>query len=247
MFSGSASILAQHLKAPTLSDFRSSASQRLTIWRHDPRNLRVISVSDADKIKEPPTENGENVRQGVHSKASTLKWRSARCKRAVNSTLAGETIAMSAALADAEWAQILIQYILDQTVTVRDKTGGNLPFQVVLRINCTLSKRLLHDHSIDAKSVFDALIKECVGNRQDRRTARNLLRNTQSSRLSHSLDPTPTHACRLDDEGRPVRWERCSETLATHWKAGLGRRDNSTERTSWKDQRSQSSTVGNQR
>ena len=53
---------------------------------------------------------------------------------------------------------------------------------------------------------------------------RNRQRNTQSSRLSHSLDPTPTHACRLDDEGRPVRRERCIETLATPSKAGLGRR-----------------------
>ena len=99
---------------------RSSASQCLTIWRHDPRNLRVISVSDAGGIG-GPTENGENVqnanlimvaddevRQGVHSKASTLMWRSARCERAVNSTLAGETIAMSAALANAEWVQIMI-------------------------------------------------------------------------------------------------------------------------------------------
>ena len=149
--SGSASILAQHLKAPTVSDvlianrvlkfLRSSASQCLTIWRHDPRNLRVISVSDAGGIRGPPTENGENVqnahlimvaddgvRQGVHSKASTLMC-SARCKRAVNSTLAGETIAMSAALADAEWAQIMIQDILDQTVIVRNTTGGTLPFQ----------------------------------------------------------------------------------------------------------------------
>ena len=54
---------------------------------------------------------------------------------------------------------------------MRDKSGGNLPFQVVLRSNCTLSKRLPHDHSIDAKSVFDALIKESAGSRQDRRTA----------------------------------------------------------------------------
>ena len=64
--SGSASILAQHLKAPTVSDvlianrvvkfLRSSASQCLTICRHDPRNLRVISVSDAGGIGGPPTE-----------------------------------------------------------------------------------------------------------------------------------------------------------------------------------------------
>ena len=208
--SGSASILAQHLKAPTVSDvlianrvvkfLRSSASQCLNIWRHDPKNLRVISDSDAGGIGGPPTENGENVqnahlimvaddgvRQKVHSKASTLMWRSARCKRAVNSTLAGETIAMSAALADAEWAQIMIQDILDQTVTVRNTTGGTLPFQVVLRSNCTLSKRLPHDLSIDAKSVFDALIKECAGNRQDRRTAVDLaiVRETLKAQGSH--------------------------------------------------------------
>ena len=73
--SGSASILAQHLKAPTVSDvlianrvvkfLRSSASQCLTIWRHDPGNLRVISVSDAGGIGRPPTEKGENV-QNAH-------------------------------------------------------------------------------------------------------------------------------------------------------------------------------------
>ena len=192
----------------------------------------------------------DGVRQGVHSKASTLMWRSARCERAVNSTLAGETIAMSAALADAEWAQIMIQDILDQTVTVRDKTGGNLPFQVVFRSSCTLSKRLPQDHSIDAKSVFDALIKECAGNRQDRRTAVDLaiVRETLKAQGSHiRWIPHPLMLADSMTKAGPVRWERCSETLATHWKAGLGRRDNSTERTSWKDQRSQSSTVGNQR
>ena len=115
---------------------------------------------------------------------------------------------MSSALADAEWAQIMIQDILDQAVTVRDTTRGTLPFQVVLRSNSTLFKRLLHDHAIDKKSVFDALIKECAGSRQDRRSGlRNRQRNTQGSRLSHSLDPTSTHACRLDDEGRPVHRE----------------------------------------
>ena len=98
---------------------------------------------------------------------------------------------MSAALADAVWAQIMIQDILDQTVTVRNTTGGTLPFQVVLRSNCTLSKRLPHDHSIDAKSVFDALIKECAGNRQDRRQDRRtavdlaIVRETLKAQGSH--------------------------------------------------------------
>ena len=117
-------------------------SQCLTFWRHDPRNLQVISVSDAGGIGGPPTENGENVqnahlivvaddgiRQGVHSKASTLMWRSARCKRAVNSTLAGETIAMSARAADAEWAQIMIQDYLgsDSDSAKHDRRDASIP------------------------------------------------------------------------------------------------------------------------
>ena len=181
--SGSVSILAQHLKSPNVSDvlianrvenfFRSSASQCLTNWRHDRKDLRVISVGDAGGIGKPPSENSENVQnahlimiadceiqQGVRAKASPLMWRSTRCKRA-----------MSSALADAEWAQIMIKDVLDQEVTTRDSTKATLPFRVVLRSDCTLSKRLPHDHSIDANCVFDALVKECAGSRQDRRTA----------------------------------------------------------------------------
>ena len=133
----------------------------------------MISVGDAGGIGRPPSENSENVQnahlimiadceiqQGVRAKASPLMWRSTRCKRA-----------MSSALADAEWAQIMIKDVLDQEVTTRDSTKATLPFRVVLRSDCTLSKRLPHDHSIDANCVFDALVKECAGSRQDRRTA----------------------------------------------------------------------------
>ena len=105
-------------------------------------------------------------------------WRSGRCKRAVNSTVAGETIAMSAALADAERPQIMIQDILNQTVTARDTTGGNFS------IPGGSAQQL---HSLQAKSVFDALIKECAGSRQDRRTAVDLaiVRETLKAQGSH--------------------------------------------------------------
>ena len=104
---------------------RSLASQCL--------GLRVIAAP-------PPTEkNSENVqnaqlimiandeiRQGVQTKASVLMWRSARCKRDVNSTLAKETIAMSSALADAEWTQVMIQDVLKRAVTTRDITKTHI-------------------------------------------------------------------------------------------------------------------------
>ena len=125
-------------------------------------------------------------------------------------------------------------------MTVRDKTGGNLPFQVVLRSNCTLSKRLPHDHSIDAKSVFDVLIKECAGNRQDRRTAVDLaiVRETLKAQGSH-IRGIP-HPLMLADSMTKADPSAGNDALR-HL-----RRDHSTERTPWKNQSSQSSTIGNQ-
>ena len=70
---------------------------------------------------------------------------------------------MSSALADAEWAQIMIKDVLDKGVTTRDSTKATLPFQVGLRCD-TLSKRLPHDHSIDAKSVFRRVDQGMLGN-----------------------------------------------------------------------------------
>ena len=73
----------------------------------------------------------------------------------------------------------------DSDSTRHDRRYASIPG--VLRNNCILSKRLPHDHSIDAKSVFDALIKECAGNRQDRRTAVDLaiVRETLKAHGSH--------------------------------------------------------------
>ena len=98
---------------------------------------------------------------------------------------------MSAALADAELAQIMIQDILDQTVTVRDKTGGIFHFRWF-----SAATAPPHDHSIDAKSVFDSLIKECAGNRQDRRTAVDLAIFRETLNLNAlTFVGSHTHSC----------------------------------------------------
>ena len=54
------------------------------------------------------------------------------------------------------------------------------PFQVVMCSDCILSKRLPHDHSIGAKSVFDALIKEW---REDDRIALQRWTSRSSGKL----------------------------------------------------------------
>ena len=113
-------------------------------------------------------------------------WRSARCKRAVNSTLAGETIAMSAALADAEWTQIMIQDIFesDSDRARQDRRESSISGG---------SPQQLHSLQATASRPFDrlevsfALIKECAGSRQDRRTAVDfaIVRETLKAQGSH--------------------------------------------------------------
>ena len=74
----------------------------------------------------------------------------------------------------------------------------------VLKKEGELSRRMSHEHVIDAKSVFDSLIKETAGSKQDRRTAielaivREVLQGMSSKIkwVPHPLMPadTMTHA-----------------------------------------------------
>ena len=210
----SASIVAQHLKAPAASDvlkfLRASGSQCLTVWRHDQEELRVISVSDAGGIGGPPTENGENVQnahlilvaddeigQGLHTKVRLDKDSTPKHHHSCGGPLGASALSTPRfwekqsrclqGVADAEWAQIMIQVALNQAVITRDVTRGTLRCQVVLCSDCILSNRLPLDHSIDAKSVFYAPIKECAGSRKDRPTEVDLaiVRETLKAQGSH--------------------------------------------------------------
>ena len=63
---------------------------------------------------------------GSRARVSPLAWRSHRAKRAVPSTLAGEVQALSGALAEAEWLQLLFLDVLQGSVVTeewRDKVG----------------------------------------------------------------------------------------------------------------------------
>eukprot|EP00959_Pyramimonas_sp_CCMP1952_P410512 8602880-Pyramimonas_sp.AAC.1 len=45
---------------------------------------------------------------GPRARVAPLAWRSGKLRRQVASTLAGETLAVSSALGEAEWLQILL-------------------------------------------------------------------------------------------------------------------------------------------
>ena len=118
---GVASLLAQELKDATLEHaqlynkavkfLRSTASQTWTIWEHDPVNMKVVSVSDSGGISGDSGKvqnasmvliSDESVAAGKNLRVSPLAWRSCKCRRVVNSSLAAEIQAASMGLAEAQ-------------------------------------------------------------------------------------------------------------------------------------------------
>jgi hypothetical protein len=212
---GAAALLAQALPRATRKDamiankmvkyLRSTASQCITIWAHHHKNFQFVSMSDSGGVgSDEPVQNSllilaadRGVESGRATRASVLAWRSTKCKRVVNSSLAGEAIATSAALAGAEWLQVMYRDICWNDVEVSDWSKALLPLVAIRREDCELHKWEKSQQAVDAKSVYDALQTHSPGSRQDRRSAlelsmiRSRLRETGSTVrwIPHPLNP----------------------------------------------------------
>ena len=199
--SGVASILASRLKDASAWDaicanksvrhLRSTASKGLTIWKLDPSRMAFVSFSDAggvganiqleDKNGLPadPTQGAwmvlatdKDLVDNKPAKVSILGWRSTKLKRKVPSTLAGETQALSGAVAEVEYLQVLYRDIVFRDVDVPDCRRASGPFTAVLRADCTLGSGRVHQvHVVDAKSIYDTMNKDGNAGSKDRRTA----------------------------------------------------------------------------
>lgn len=88
--------------------------------------------------------------------------------------MAGETQAALAATAEAEWIQVLLRDAMFGDVQVQGWEGHLAPFTSVWSQNCVVAKHLPLQHVVDAKSLYDAVIKDAAGSRADRRTAVDL-------------------------------------------------------------------------
>ena len=101
--------------------------------------------------------------------------------------------------------------------------------------DCILSKRLPHDHSIDTKSVFDAMIEECSGSRQDRRIAVDLaiVRVTLKGQGSHiRWIPHPLMPADWMTEVEPSTGNDAL-TPASYGQVGMGPGDDSMKCRCW--------------
>ena len=196
---GVASIIASNLKAPTIKDIqlvnklvrhlRGSACDAISLWPIPIQEFTLVSLSDAGGIggKEEKVESdglpsdvtqgawmilaaGAGLASGDRTPVSVLAWRSSKLKRRVSSTLAGETLALSAAIAEIEWFQGLMRDVLHgDLVQSRDTVPS--PFVSLLRAPVSPHERLAQMHVVDAKSCYDALQKMGSSSARDRRTA----------------------------------------------------------------------------
>ncbi|CAK0840726.1 unnamed protein product, partial [Prorocentrum cordatum] len=94
---------------------KAAASQRLTVWGLDPLSLVFVAASDASGPGSASRGGSQgawlvmaadaSIRANRRARASLLSWRSQRLKRVISSTVAAETLALSGAVAEAQYLQ----------------------------------------------------------------------------------------------------------------------------------------------
>ena len=111
------------------------------------------------------------VEEGHRTKVSVLAWKSSKLRRRVASTLAGESLALSAAVAEVQWFQLLWRDAVYGDVVDRSQVSQRAPFLTILSRDCEAPENERQLHVVDAKSCYDALIKGGSAGSRDRRTA----------------------------------------------------------------------------
>ncbi len=213
---GVVSLLSSRLQQATIYDLgclnrlaahlRNTAQQCLCLHKFDCDKMVFIAASDAGGVDSvpkfqvedqevPDTVQGAWVIMASDSlpaansrvKVSILSWRSSKLKRRVSSTLAGEALAFSQALGEMEWLQVMVRDIVHGDVNRVDWRKSLLPFIGILKEDCELKQRLDQCGVTDAKSLYDAILKENPTSRQDRRTSVELAIISESMAQSKSV------------------------------------------------------------
>ncbi|MDA8609483.1 hypothetical protein N9L19_01050 [bacterium] len=109
---------------------------------------------------------------GEHCTVSVLLWSSKRLPRVTPSSPGAETQALSACLGNLGWLPTLVEDALRGPVHQR-LWGEKLPPPIAILRDSYGDKEIatMARHVVDAKSIFDALEKECIGAKGERRTA----------------------------------------------------------------------------
>ena len=225
---GMVSILSSRLQNATVEDaillnkmvghLRSTAKQGIRLHPYDPEKTTFIGVSDAggvdgstrgtgeDGMIEDPVQGSWLVlgsdRIPTHDeqlKVSVLSWRSTKLRRRVTSTLASETLAFSQCMGEIEWMQVLYRDMVFGDVNPELWRNIVQPFACLLRNGSEMAGRQDQCGVTDAKSLYDALVKQHPASRQDRRTALELAAIIDSMHRAGSLVRWTTHQRMIAD------------------------------------------------
>ena len=201
--SGTVSILASKMNRATVQEavllnkavghLRSTSKQALRIRAFNNNSMTFIGISDAGGVDGEVGGNGpdgmvEDPVQGAwmvltssslptHDQkipVSVISWRSSKLKRRVTSTMASETLSLSQCLGEVEWLQVMFRDLVYKDVDTKDYHKCITPFLTILPDRCKLNCRQTQCSVTDAKSLYDAIYKQCPASRQDRRNALEL-------------------------------------------------------------------------
>ena len=213
--SGIASIMASRLPHAVIEDvstvnkfanyLRSTADREIKIWKFNPKEMVFIVCSDAGGISMKanysldeeglPTDatqgawmvlTAEKLPRGRTSvRASPITWRSSKLKRKVFSTFGGETQAMLQGVNEVDWLQVMYRDAVFNDVSLSSWRNSLSPHMLVLRGECELADRQGQCSVVDAKSLYDCLLRENPSGKQDRKSSLELaivLRDLQSTK-----------------------------------------------------------------
>jgi len=116
----------------------------------------------------------KKIANGELAKISQIRWRSNKIRRRVASTLAGEAVTFNDSLAEMEYVQVMLRDIVHNDVHFRNWIACLGDF-IPVAMDPGEMKHFAEALSvIDAKSVYDAVIRNGFSLKQDRRTVIDL-------------------------------------------------------------------------
>ena len=110
-------------------------------------------------------DDGEGVTNLLH-------WKSGKMHRIVNSTLAAESQSLSKGLNELAWSVTVYQEMIKENFNLREWQEEVRTQRMIAATKVNSDERLKRCLCVvDAKSLYDHLVKETVGSAEDRRTA----------------------------------------------------------------------------
>ena len=114
----------------------------------------------------------EKVMKSGKGKANLIYWRSGRIHRIVNSTLAAETQSLSRGLSELAWAVTVFNDLITPNFDLRRWQEAARTQRMHALAKDSMDEKLRESLCVvDAKSLFDHLVKETTGVTDDKRTA----------------------------------------------------------------------------